>query len=113
MTTNTNETYFVEIQPIGYYFFGGERTFNTAQTDKYKKPIANYYAISNPYPQQTALLGLLRYTMLVMTNMLHAKNHHEKESIIGKSFNGISKTKQKPVVRTDCTPGKPFLFCCY
>jgi len=60
MTTNTKQTYFVEIQPIGFYFFGGERTFNTAKTDKRKKPVSNYYAISNTYPQQTAILGLLR-----------------------------------------------------
>jgi len=35
MTTNTGKNYFVEIKPIGYYFFG-RQTFNTPQTDKYK-----------------------------------------------------------------------------
>lgn len=89
MTTNTKQTYFVEIKPIGYYFFGGERTFNTAKTDKYKKPVANYYAISNYYPQQTALLGMLRYAMLVMFNKLNEKAA-AKTKYIGDSFNGLS-----------------------
>lgn len=88
MTTNTSKTYFVDIKPIGFYFFGGERTFNTVETDKYNKEVANYYAISNHYPQQTALLGLMRYAVLATIQGGLNAQLKEKEKCIGAAFDG-------------------------
>jgi CRISPR-associated protein Cmr3 len=69
--TKTNQTsYFVEIIPTGYYFFGGERTFQTVEKDKYGDLITNYFAESNNLPQQTAVLGMLRYTLLALYDKL-------------------------------------------
>lgn len=84
----TSKTYFVEIKPTGYYFFGNERTFNTTKKDKYEKEITNYFAQSNALPQQTAILGMLRYALLVITNELNAVQS-DKEKTIGEfAFNG-------------------------
>lgn len=82
--TKNNHTirYFIEIQPTGYYFFGNERTFTTAETDKYGETVANYLAESNDYPQQTAILGMLRYALLALYNKLDAPNP-DKQKIIG------------------------------
>lgn len=76
----TNTIIFTEIEPAGYYFFGGERTFNTAEKDKYDEPVTNYFAISNLYPQQTALLGLLRHTMLCLYGM--TKGTKEQKGVV-------------------------------
>ena len=51
----TNHKYFVKITPLNTFFFGGEKTFNTV-TDE-----INYFASSNKWPQQTTILGLMRY----------------------------------------------------
>lgn len=77
-----NKKYFVEIEPIGYYFFGGERTFTTNEKDKYNDIVTNYFAESNKYPQQTALLGLLRHTLLTLYNRLNA-SFEDKTTLIG------------------------------
>lgn len=91
MTTNSNKQIFVELQPSGPYFFGSERTFNTAEKDKYGESVTNYFAESNKVPQQTAILGLLRHTLLALNNCLN-KTPVEKQKIIGdKNFDGEHK----------------------
>ncbi len=47
----------ITVAPINKFYFGGEKTFNTASGE------ANYFAKSNKFPQQTGLLGLLRYAI--------------------------------------------------
>jgi len=48
----------IQLQPIDYYFFGGEETFNSGA-----KGITNYYVKSNKLPQQTGLLGCIRHAL--------------------------------------------------
>ena len=91
MTKNNKTTqYFVEIIPTGYYFFGNERTFMTTVQDKYSETITNYFAESNILPQQTAVLGMLRYTLLALYDKLNA-TQAEKALLIGKE--GFSENK--------------------
>ncbi len=87
MITNKNQL-FLELQPCGTFFFGNERTFNTAEKDKYDEDVTNYFAESNKYPQQTAILGLLRHTLLSLYDQLEAKVA-VKQGIIGEiNFDG-------------------------
>lgn len=58
--------YQIKLTPIDTFFFGGEK--HTKNGDD--KLVANYFVESNPYPQQTTLLGLLRYYLLVKNNHL-------------------------------------------
>lgn len=52
--TNTTYNYLIRLQPLDAYFFGGEVTFGNGAGQ-------NYFAKTNPFPQQTAILGVLRH----------------------------------------------------
>lgn len=51
----TKLKYLVKMTPLNTYFFGGEKTFTTPNGE------TNYFARSNQWPQQTTVLGMLRY----------------------------------------------------
>ena len=94
--------YLITLKPVEEYFFGGENTFRSNENDE-----ANYFARSNPYPQQTSLLGVLRYLLLVSNNALPIKNNKDKaEKLIGeKSFDASpQKTKQEFGVIDNISP---------
>jgi len=55
--------YQIELTPLGAYYFGDERSFNSPMN-------ANYYVKSRPYPQQSTLLGALRYDILQRHGLL-------------------------------------------
>jgi CRISPR-associated protein Cmr3 len=52
------KTYLVKLNPLDYYYFGGEETFDLGA-----KGIRNYLVKSNILPQQTALVGLIRHAL--------------------------------------------------
>jgi len=54
--------YLMTLTPMGSYFFGGERTFSVGKEDK--NELASYIVESNLFPQQTSLLGMLRFWLL-------------------------------------------------
>jgi len=54
------DNYKITLTPADTYFFGGEKT--RRENDAL---IMDYFVVSNPYPQQTTLLGLLRYFLLL------------------------------------------------
>lgn len=54
MIDPTQYSHLVTLAPLDYFFFGGEATFGNGDGQ-------HYYARSNPFPQQTSVLGLLRY----------------------------------------------------
>ena len=51
----TKLKYLIKMTPLNTYFFGGEKTFTSAKGE------TNYFARSNRWPQQTTVLGMLRY----------------------------------------------------
>ncbi|MDP2303481.1 MAG: type III-B CRISPR module-associated Cmr3 family protein [Ignavibacteria bacterium] len=52
--------YLVKLTPHDKFFFGGENTFGEGDS-------RNYFVKSNYFPQQTTLLGLIRYQLLVQS----------------------------------------------
>ena len=60
--SNTKK-YLIKLTPIDKYFFGGETTFGAVGS-------SNYLVKSNYFPQQTGLLGMLRYELLLQNNLL-------------------------------------------
>jgi CRISPR-associated protein Cmr3 len=80
-------THLVRLKPRGSYFFGGEN-----YADEERK--AFYFQESRDFPQQTSLLGLIRYQLLSQNGHLHwvegrevIKNKGEASMLIGgKSF---------------------------
>jgi len=66
-TLMSNKTiYRITLTPLSPFFFGGENTFGDDNR--------NYLVKSNYFPQQTALLGLLRYQLLVQNGLLSDVN---------------------------------------
>lgn len=82
---NTNQTYLVTLRPTGNFYFGSEKHFSFGGK--------NYLVKSNPFPQQTTLLGMLRYELLRKANLLNGKNKAEEAQLIGPA--GFSTTNTK------------------
>jgi len=61
--------YQIKLTPVDTYFFGGEK-----HIEKDGKLESNYFVESNLYPQQTTLLGLLRYYLLLKNTSVFANN---------------------------------------
>jgi CRISPR-associated protein Cmr3 len=71
--------YLIRLKPLTPYFFGGENTFGEGGV--------NYYVRSNYLPQQTTLLGFLRYELLAQNNLLGTDPDNPKDNwrnLIGK-----------------------------
>lgn len=60
-------SYLITLKPLEPFFFGGEFTFGADET---RKESSRYSATSTQFPQQTALLGMLRKTMLIQNGNL-------------------------------------------
>ena len=102
--------YLVKLKPLDWYFFGGEKTFG----DDNK---AEYLAKSNLLPQQTAILGMLRYQLLTQAKWLIGDKNRSNakqtdiDDLIGPSsfsiqnktasFGKISKISPICICRTD------------
>ncbi|GAB4047875.1 type III-B CRISPR module-associated Cmr3 family protein [Spirosoma litoris] len=90
--------YLFRLKPVDTFFFGGERTFGYDGERSQKNVTANYFVESNRYPQQTALLGILRYKLLEANGWLASKQKSiPQEAIdwIGKrSFQHTAETNQ-------------------
>lgn len=81
--------YLLKIKPIEHFFFGVEKVGNLGN----RKP---YYLETTEFPQQTSILGLIRYTILLKEGKL-GKNgtdsHKEINELIGEnSFDAFPDT---------------------
>lgn len=58
--------YLIKLTPLGKYYFGGDMTFTvgTNEDDKHNIEFSSYIIESNKFPQQTSLLGMMRYLLL-------------------------------------------------
>ncbi len=81
---NTNNHYLITLQPTTAFFFGGEQTFDSGAEK-------NYSVQSNAFPQQTALLGMLRHSILRQHDLLGKR--HEWKTWIGPESFTLSKEK--------------------
>jgi len=60
-----NNSYLITLTPTGKFFFGGEMTFKVkGEGDKYNEQYSSYIIAFNRMPQQTSLLGMLRFLLL-------------------------------------------------
>jgi CRISPR-associated protein Cmr3 len=85
--------YHFTLQPLDAFFFGDERSFNSDEN-------ANYFVRSRLWPQQSTLLGALRYALLARKGLLHAGrgpktlSPEAKNYIGGGSFDPDAKNPQ-------------------
>lgn len=59
--------YLIKLFPLGKFFFGGDMMSPVGEDEKdeFNQEFASYIITSNQFPQQTSLLGMLRYQILV------------------------------------------------
>lgn len=84
-TTKEMKVFKVTLEPKDWFFFGGSSTFDNGTK-------TSYIAHSLLFPQQTALLGMIRYQLLKQSNLLfgHGGKPNDDQVIIligEKSFN--------------------------
>ena len=83
--------YLIKLTPLDKFFFGQKKTFGDDN--------ANYFVYSSHFPQQTALLGLLRYQLLQIAGEDVFKDNkiqdeHKAAELIGEqSFSPFVKDK--------------------
>jgi len=78
------KTFVITLRPLNPYYFGGYHTFGEEGRQ--------YYVKSLLLPQQTSLLGLLRYVLLKQRGLLkHSNNNPENVQLIG--TNGFNEIK--------------------
>jgi CRISPR-associated protein Cmr3 len=74
-------TYLIKLYPIDRFFFGSDVTFGEDNENK------NYFVRSVYFPQQTTLLGMLRYYLLKQNDLLSDSgrviNQHSADQLIG------------------------------
>lgn len=76
--TMSRKIYAITLSPLGPFFFGGEKAMG--ESDE-----ADYFVPSNCFPQQTGLLGFLRYELLRQNNLLGFPLKPEAVNLIGKA----------------------------
>lgn len=89
--TTTNR-YQIQLTPVKKFYFGGDTVFNpddkqSSSRDKEGRK-TSYIVKSNYFPQQTTLLGALRYLLLQQNGLLgkhnvEAKNREAAKKLIG------------------------------
>ena len=76
--------YKVTLTPLDWFFFGGEQTFDNGVTQ-------SFIARSMRFPQQTTLLGMVRYQLLKQNNLLLIGNEDYDKTIASKMETLIGK----------------------
>lgn len=71
--------YLITLTPLGKFFFGGDMTFQVGKDkkDSFNTEYSSYIIKSNKYPQQTSLLGMLRYLLLSKDETAFDRNKKE------------------------------------
>lgn len=88
--TNKHQ-YQIKLRPLAKYFFGGERYYDNEDG-------VFYFERSREYPQQTSVLGMLRYQLLLESGLMEQTNRGARirdaapaAALIGeKSFDGFT-----------------------
>jgi len=93
---NNTKKLLVKLTPYETFFFGGEKTFEEKNT--------NYFIKSEYFPQQTTLLGLVRYQLLSQSNNGIFKNNkiinnRKAIELIGKESFDVNKKFKFGVIK--------------
>ena len=86
-----SKTYLITLTPTGKFFFGGDMTFQVGsdEKDEFNTKFKSYIIRSNKYPQQTSLLGMLRF--LILRNDPNAFDANEQKIINSETAIGHAK----------------------
>ncbi|CAA6807746.1 MAG: CRISPR-associated RAMP Cmr3 [uncultured Sulfurovum sp.] len=91
-------SYLITLKPLEPFFFGGEFTFGA---DESRQETSRYSATSTEFPQQTALLGMLRKTLLIQNGHLTMHKKGEWVDSTGRGTQSKNYDNAKALVGTD------------
>lgn len=89
--------YLVTLTPLEPFLFGGDNTYGKLQTDEMKKnegELGTYLVHSRQFPQQSAILGMLKKEIMTQDGVLTRK-------VRGEWVDEYSKTKANNLVGTE------------
>lgn len=69
-----SKVYFVQLIPLGQFFFGGQKRSEAEAPEK------DYYFRSLYFPQKTQLLGMLRQELLIQNNLFPLDKHNREQA---------------------------------
>ena len=78
--------YLIKLQPLDTFFFGQENKYRKKKLKENKQKtetVADYFQRSAYFPQQTALLGTLRYCLLQKNGQIPINNKDKALELIG------------------------------
>ncbi|HED36728.1 MAG TPA: hypothetical protein ENI76_00545 [Ignavibacteria bacterium] len=82
--------YLMTFKPADTFFFGQENKYRKKKdSDSFE---AEYYQVSSYFPQQTTVLGMLRYFVLQQNNQIPISNKADAKKLIGKSSFNLTET---------------------
>lgn len=84
--------YLIKLKPLDTFFFSQDTKY---RTKKDKGEEADYFQRSAYFPQQTALLGTLRYFLLLKNGQIPITDKRKAEGLIGESSFQVQATEQK------------------
>ncbi|MCD4734595.1 MAG: hypothetical protein K8R53_01000, partial [Bacteroidales bacterium] len=76
--------YLIKLSPVDTYFFGQENKYRKKHKEGKKETVADYYQASLLFPQQTSILGLLRYYILQQNKQIPVKDKAFAEKLVGR-----------------------------
>lgn len=91
--------YIITLKPLEPFFFGGEFTFGVDESRKEQS--SRYSATSTQFPQQTALLGMLRKTLLIQNGNLTMHKKGEWVDSAGRGNSSKNYDEAKALVGTE------------
>ena len=77
--------YLIELTPVDMFFFGTENRYRPRKHKGAPKFEADYFQRSAKFPQQTTILGALRYLILQENGQIPISNKGEANKLIGPS----------------------------
>ncbi len=77
--------YLIELTPVDMFFFGTENRYRPRKHKGAPKFEADYFQRSAKFPQQTTVLGALRYLILQENGQIPITNNDEAKNLIGPS----------------------------
>ncbi len=76
--------YFIKLQSLGTFFFGNENKYKKEKKKGSEQTLPDYFQRSAYFPQQTAVLGTLRYALLQKHGQIPITDKAKAEQLIGK-----------------------------
>ncbi len=86
--------YLLKIRPLDLFFFGQESKYRKKKDENGKVSVeADYFQVSSFFPQQTTILGMLRYWILMENNQIPIKDKALASSLIGDTSFDVTNRK--------------------